>query len=112
MRIIVNALKSFFSSELITNPQPYMNFLHTKNNDDDVEEEVEDTESGIDDSMLDEISEEVATPEEPEGFGHIKEDDPEEEEEEKKDEDAEDSETLEEDAEDVDYDSFDDEDPL
>lgn len=89
-----------------------MNFLHTTKNDDDTEEEVEDTESGIDDSMLDEISEEVVTPEEPEGFGHIKEDTAEEEEVEKKDEDAEDTETLEEDAEDVDYDSFDDEDPL
>ncbi len=90
-----------------------MNFLHTRKNDDDPEEEVEDTESGIDDSMLDEIAEEVVAPDEPEGFGHIKEDEvEEEEEEEKKDEEAEDTETLEEDAEDVVYDSFDDEDHL
>lgn len=90
-----------------------MNLLHTKKSEDESEEEIEDTESGIDDSMLDEISEEVIAPEEPEGFGHIKEDAiEEEEEEEKKYDDFEDTETLEEDAEDVDYDSFDDEDHL
>jgi len=74
-----------------------MNFLHTIKNDDDTEEEIEDTESGIDDSMLDEISEEIVAPDEPEGFGHIKEDATDDEEEEKKDEETEDTETLEED---------------
>ncbi len=66
-----------------------------------------DSEASIDDSMLDEISEDVAV-DEPEGFGHIKEEETAVEEEPEKAEGAE----LEEDAEDVDYDSFDDEDHL
>ena len=73
------------------------------------EEKEESEDAGLDDSMLDEIAE-VAV-EEPEGFGHIKEEDVAEKlEEEKEEEGAEVA--LEEDAEDVDYDSFDDEDHL
>lgn len=79
--------------------------LETKNEDEELAEG--DSETSIDDSMLDEISEDVAV-EEPEGFGHIKEDDVAVEEEPEKADGAE----LEEDAEDVDYDSFDDEDHL
>ena len=81
--------------------------LHTNRNDDEeVEEEDAEGVAGLDDAILDEITDDAPV-EEPEGFGHIKEDIgevEEEEEEEKTDEE------LEEDAEDVDYDSFDDED--
>lgn len=75
----------------------------TKNEDEELEEG--DNEASIDDSMLDELSEDPVEADEPEGFGHIKETVEEEEEEEKET-------GLEEDAEDVDYDSFDDEDHL
>lgn len=87
-----------------------MIFVHTSINEEEEVEE-EDAEAGIDDSMLDEISEVVAPVEEPEGFGLLKEDEVAEEEEEKEKDDEE-STSLEEDAEDVDYDSFDDEDHL
>lgn len=76
----------------------------TKNEDEELEEGDSETAS-IDDSMLDELSDDPVDADEPEGFGHIKET-PEEEEEEEKET------GLEEDAEDVDYDSFDDEDHL
>ncbi len=89
-----------------------MIFFHTMSGEDEaLDEEEEETESGIDDSMLDEISDDAAV-DEPEGFGHIKEDGEEEEEEEEAEKETEDVESLEEDAEDVDYDSFDDEDHL
>ena len=78
--------------------------------EDEETEEVE-GESSIDESMLDEISDEAAVPDETEGFGHIKDEPEKEVEKEEETEDALD-ETLEEDAEDVDYDSFDDEDHL
>lgn len=84
-----------------------MTFAHDKSEEEELEEE--DGEAGIDDSMLDEISENDAAEAETEGFGHIKEDDGDDDEE----EDADDGdESLEDDAEDVDYDSFDDEDHL
>lgn len=86
-----------------------MNDQHSKPHEEEVEEE--ESESGIDDSMLDEISEDAGTVEEPEGFGHLKEDGSEDEEEVEESE-AEEDTQLEEDAEDVDYDSFDDEDHL
>lgn len=72
------------------------------------EEELEEgeAEASIDDSMLEELSDDPVETDDTEGFGHIKEDAEEEEEEEEKDA------GLEEDAEDVDYDSFDDEDHL
>jgi len=85
-----------------------MIFLHTtRNEEEEVEDEDAEGEVGLDDSMLDEITDDSSV-EEPEGFGHIKEDGGEEEEEEEEKSEEE----LEEDAEDVDYDSFDDEDHL
>jgi len=86
--------------------------LHnTRNDDEEVEEEVAEGETSLDDAMLDEISDDVPV-EEPEGFGHIKEDVTGEVAEEEEDAEEKTDAELEEDAEDVDYDSFDDEDHL
>ena len=87
-----------------------MIFVNKTQNDDELEEE--ETEAGIDESMLDEISEDAAVVDETEGFGHIKEEGDDEEEEEEKEAEVEEDPELEDDAEDVDYDSFDDEDHL
>jgi len=76
---------------------------------DDEETEEEDGEVGLDDAILDEITEdEDEIPVETEGFGLIDEKDVAEVEEEKKDDEDDDEERLEEDAEDVDFDTFDD----
>jgi hypothetical protein len=80
-----------------------------KNEDEEMEEP--EAEASIDESMLDEISDVAAIPDETEGFGHIKDEPEKEMEKDDATEDGEDA-ALEEDAEDVDYDSFDDEDHL
>lgn len=83
---------------------------HEIKNEDEEAEEPE-AEASIDESMLDEISDVAAIPDETEGFGHIK-DEPEKEDVKEEATDEIEDAALEEDAEDVDYDSFDDEDHL
>ena len=84
---------------------------HEIKNEDEETEEPE-VEASIDESMLDEISDLAAIPDETEGFGHIKDEPEKEEAKEEAADDGEEVASLEEDAEDVDYDSFDDEDHL
>jgi len=78
--------------------------------EDETEEEIEDTDTGLGDDVLDEISESETAEDETEGFGILEETGEEdEEEEEKKDEEEEDEEDLfEDDIDDTDYDTFDD----
>ncbi len=76
------------------------------------EEEVDDADASIDESMLDEIGGDTAEDDDEKGgFGHIDEDDAEEAEDDPEDG-NDDDESLEEDAEDVDFDTFDDVDEL